>query len=489
MLIDCDTNKSILKQLCIDKHIVFTRYFFKHRENAQFIVNPHHQVMADTMDRVFRGEITRLIINVPPGYTKTEMAVLSFIARGLAYNPDSKFIHTSYADSLALQNSLTIRDIVLSHEYQELWPLQLRKDNQSKKSWYTEQGGGVLAVASGGTITGFRAGRMVDGFSGAIVIDDPLKPDDAYSDAKRNRVNNRIMNTLKSRLAHEKVPIILIMQRLHEEDCTGFLVEGGTGEKWHHLVLPAEIEKDYVYPSAYKYGIPIKHNLEVGPLWPYKHTLPILNTMRKADPYTTSSQYDQRPSPLGGGIFKDEWWSYYNEQVPPQFEYRFITGDTAQKKAEHNDRSVFGCFGVYKNNLYIIDVVKSKWEAPELRRALVDMYNKHKHATAPIGRLRWVHIEDKASGTDLIQSLKREGMPIKDIQRNRCKVARAHDTVPYLTSGFVHLPNNAPWLSDFKDEIRKFTPMGTHKYDDQVDMFMDGVEIGLMTKGVRVGTF
>ena len=134
MLIDCDTNKSILKQLCIDKHIVFTRYFFRHRENAKFIVNPHHQVMADTMDRVFRGEITRLIINVPPGYTKTEMAVLSFIARGLAYNPEAKFIHTSYADSLALQNSLTIRDIVLSQEYQKLWPLQLRKDNQSKKS-------------------------------------------------------------------------------------------------------------------------------------------------------------------------------------------------------------------------------------------------------------------------------------------------------------------------------------------------------------------
>ena len=329
---------------------------------------------------------------------------------------------------------------------------------------------------------------MVDGFSGAIVIDDPLKPDDAYSDAKRNRVNNRIMNTLKSRLAHEAVPIILIMQRLHEEDCTGFLVEGGTGEKWHHLILPAEIEKDYTYPSAYKYGIQIKHNLNVGALWPYKHTLPILNTMRKADPYTTSSQYDQRPSPLGGGIFKDEWWAYYNTTTIPQVEYRFIVGDTAQKKAEHNDRSAFGCFGVYQNNLYILDVIKGKWESPELKKVLLDFYTKHKHHTAPTGKLRWVHIEDKSSGTDLIQNLKKE-IPIKAIQRNVDKVTRAMDTVPYMASGRVHLPNNAPWLSDFKEEIRKFTPMDTHKYDDQVDMFMDGVEIGLMTKGVRVGTF
>jgi len=480
--------KAYIAKQCKEKHIAFTRYFFKHREKTPFIVNPHHQVIAGTLDRVFTGEIKRLIINIPPGYTKTEMAVLAFIARGLAINPAAKFIHTSYADSLALQNSLTIKDIVLSDEYQDMWPLILRKDNQSKKSWFTEEGGGMLAVASGGTITGFRAGRMVEGFSGAIVIDDPLKPDDAYSDAKRNRVNNRITNTLKSRLAHDDVPIILIMQRLHEEDPTGFLLQGGTGEKWHHLVLPAELQEQYQYFSEYEYGIQIKHTLPNGALWPYKHTLELLSVMRESDPYTTASQYDQRPSPLGGGIFKDKWWQYYNQDVPPEFEYRFITGDTAQKTKEYNDRSAFGCWGVYDGKLYLLDVIKGKWESPDLRKVLIDFHNKHSHASASKGRLRWVYIEDKSSGTDLVQSLEKD-MNIFPVQRNTDKVTRAMDTVPYVASGKVYLPEEAEWLSDLKDEIRKFTPLMNHKYDDQVDMFMDGVDVGLMADKKEAGAF
>jgi predicted phage terminase large subunit-like protein len=484
-------DKGILRELCEKDHVSFTRYFFTKRKRQKLILNSHHHVIGKTLDRVFSGEITRLIVNIAPRYTKTEEVVISFIARGFAINPSSEFIHASYADSLVMRNSMTIKDLILHESFQELWPMSLKKDSQSKRAWrIADYDGGLLAVPSGGTITGFGAGLMQEGFTGALVIDDPLKPKDAYSDAMRSKINNQMTDTFLSRLAHKKVPIIVVMQRIHEDDMTGFLLNGGTGEKWHHLCLPCEItDETKIYKkSEFPYGIPIDYDIPNGALWEYKHSLSDLEQMRKSDPYTTAAQYDQRPTPLGGGIFKDEWWHYYPGNVPPDFEFRFITGDTAQKTKEHNDRSVFGCWGVSGNKLYLIDVVKGKWESPELRKVLKEFYYKHRHHSAPIGKLRWVYIEDKSSGTDLVQTLENE-MPILPIQRNVDKVTRAMDTVPYMASGKVYIPDDAEWVSDFKDEIRKFTPLMSHKYDDQVDMFMDGVEMGLMGSKNEAGAW
>jgi predicted phage terminase large subunit-like protein len=161
---------------------------------------------------------------------------------------------------------------------------------------------------------------------------------------------------------------------------------------------------------------------------------------------------------LGGGIFKDSWWKYYNPNMNMQYEYLFITGDTAQKTGSHNDYSVFMCFGINNNNLYLIDVVRGKWESPELKQVARDFYNKYHRAGVKEGRLRAVYIEDKSSGTDVIQNLRRE-FPVIPVQRGKDKVTRAMDVVPYCASGRVFLPENASWLSDFKDEVRKFTPL------------------------------
>ena len=473
--------KGILRKLLETNHVAFTRYFFKQRKNQPLIMNPHHWIIGKTLDRVFSGEITRLIVNLPPRYTKTEEVVISFIARGFALNPSCEFIHSSYADSLVMRNSMEIKDLLMHESFQELWPMQLKKDSQSKKAWQIDQHGGrLLAVPSGGTITGFGAGLMQDGFTGALVIDDPLKPKDAYSDGVRSKINNQMTDTFLSRLAHKNVPIIVVMQRLHEDDMTGYLLNGGSGDKWHHLCLPAEItDETKLYKKAqYPYGIPIEYNLDNGPLWEYKHTVKDLKTMRESDPYTTAAQYDQNPSPQGGGIFKDEWWAYYPANIPMTFEYRFITADTAQKTKEYNDNSAIGCWGVKNGKLYLIDICKGKWESPDLRKILLEFYKKHKNDTAPTGKVRWVYIEDKSSGTDLIQSL-RNDMPISAVQRNVDKVTRAHDCVPYICTGKVLLPDNGDWVQDFKAEVRKFTPLMTHKHDDQVDMFMDAVMLGL----------
>jgi len=243
--------------------IQFMRYFFALREGNKMIRNWHHYAIEYVLQAVFDCKIDRLIINIAPGYTKTEQAVLNFISRGIALNPRSKYIHTSYSGDLAQENSSKIKQTVQTPEFQELWPMQTRTDTKGKKRWFTELGGGMMATASGGQITGFRAGRMESGFTGAFINDDPVKPDDAYSNVKRNAINDRFNNTMRSRLAVETVPMINIMQRIHEDDLTGFLLKGGSGDHWHHLVIPTLLSEEALnkpYPKDYTHGIPISLN-------------------------------------------------------------------------------------------------------------------------------------------------------------------------------------------------------------------------------------
>ncbi|MGI9463533.1 MAG: hypothetical protein ACR2OM_06315, partial [Aestuariivirgaceae bacterium] len=237
------------KYLCETSHLYFTRLFFKEREGSHFRLGRHHRVMARAIEDVIAGDISRLIINVPPGYTKTEMAVISLVARGLALNPKARFIHASYSDRLVQDNSGRIKDCINLEAYQAMWPRRFRADARAKGLWKTAEGGGLLAAAAGGSITGFRAGTMDRGFTGALIIDDPVKPDDARSVSARARVNDRYHTTFRSRLAREDTPIIVIMQRLHVDDFCGFLLKGGAGEVWHHLMLPVEIDTGAGYPD------------------------------------------------------------------------------------------------------------------------------------------------------------------------------------------------------------------------------------------------
>jgi hypothetical protein len=255
--------KRMLKYMLEQDGMQFMRYFFKLRESTTMIRNWHHYVIEYVLQAVYEQKIDRLIVNIAPGYTKTEQVVLNFICRGLALNPRSKYIHASYSGDLAQENSSKIKETVQSQEFQDLWPMATRVDSKGKKRWFTELGGGMMATASGGQITGFRAGRMEEGFTGAFVIDDPVKPDDAYSAVKRNAINNRFNNTMRSRLAIESVPMIVIMQRIHEDDLSGYLLRGGSGDKWHHLVIPTYLTEETLereYPEDYTHGIPIDIN-------------------------------------------------------------------------------------------------------------------------------------------------------------------------------------------------------------------------------------
>lgn len=470
----------LLKHACERNGLVFMRVFFKLRESFSLIENLHHRIMQDALDRVISGEITRLIINVPPGYTKTEQAVINFITRGLALNPRAKFIHCSYSGDLAQESSSTIKENIERPEFQALWPMSLRNDKRGKKRWFTSLGGGMMAAPAGGQITGFRAGRMEPGFTGAFIIDDPVKPDDAYSVVERTKINNRFNNTMRSRLAVETVPMIVIMQRIHEDDMTGFLLKGGSGDKWHHLVLPGLVTEEFLnseYPKEYTHGIPMKYDLPLGPLWEKKHTEEQLRVLEQGDPYTYSAQIQQNPSPAGGGMFKDKWWKYF-DILPNDIDVIRIYGDTAQKTKERNDYSVFIVVARSRSRgIFIVDLVRGKWEAPMLESTLVELWNKWKPTQFKPQGAQCVKVEDKSSGSSLIQSIRNDYMiPIEGIQRNTDKVLRAMGIVKYIASGYVHLPKDAPWVFDYKDEFRKFTPLMTHPHDDQIDPTIDAIE-------------
>ena len=166
---------ALRKHECERDHLYFSRYFFKARQTAKFIVNWHHKIICDVLQDVIDGKKKNVIINVPPGSSKTELAVINFIARGLALNPRARFLHLSYSDDLALLNSQTARDLVRSDEYQALWPMEISDDAKAKKRWNVvldgKPAGGVYATSLGGQITGFRAGHMAEGFTGCFVGD------------------------------------------------------------------------------------------------------------------------------------------------------------------------------------------------------------------------------------------------------------------------------------------------------------------------------
>lgn len=285
---------AIRAKICESDGLYFSRYFFKQRMNSKMIIAPHHRVIQKTLQRVINGEITRLIINVPPGYSKTEMATINMICRGLALNPSARFMHLSYSHNLALLNSSTARAIVKSKAYQNMWAMELKDDADSKSMWWTEHGGGVYASSSGGQVTGFRAGHMLDGWQGALIIDDPVKPSDAYSTVIRDTVNNGFNETIKSRLALESTPLIVIMQRIHYNDLSGYLLRGGSGESWHHLCLPVIIDNAQKYPEENTHGVPIDHGLPDGWLWSIKHN-ESHRTSLFSHRRTAEAQYMQSP--------------------------------------------------------------------------------------------------------------------------------------------------------------------------------------------------
>lgn len=313
MIADRLKTLKVAKYKCLKDLLFYTRYFFKQQYKRKFIIGEHHVIICNALERVLRGELKRLIINIAPRYGKTELAVKSLISHGLAVNPAAKFIHLSYSDTLALDNSESVKDLIQSAEYREMFPeVVVKKDSTAKDKWYTTSGGGVLARSASGQVTGFGAGQVdeeqektvlddfmpISGkelFGGAIIIDDPIKPEDADSDVQREKVNQRFDSTIKNRVNSRNTPIIIIMQRLHPNDLAGYVQREEEEDKWEVISLPC-IKEDGTA------------------LWPFKHTIEELRKMEKSNEFVFGRQYQQNPKPKHGLLFPKEDLNFYKHK-------------------------------------------------------------------------------------------------------------------------------------------------------------------------------
>ena len=446
----------ILKGLCENSLLFFAKYIYKENHNKRFIEAPHFVKIAQTLEDVYNGKISRLIINIPPRYGKTELAIKIFISWCLAKRRTSKFIHLSYSDSLALDNSSQTKEYINSDAFQRLWQMDLKKDAQSKSKWFNDSGGGVYATSSGGAITGFGAGGTDENiFEGAIIIDDPLKPDDAHSEIKRKSINDRYNNTIRSRVNNRNVPIIVIMQRLHEDDMSGFLLDGGSGEEWTHLCMPVLDENN-------------------NPLWEAKHSFEEIEQIRQADRYTFSGQYMQKPSPDEGGEWKRDWFKIIDKhEVPPNIKWELFI-DGAYTKDTRNDPTGLQISGGNGKDLYIYSSIDKYMEMPQLKSFIKP------HIEASGLKVNLTLIEPKASGKSLKQLLVQEtALPVSEINTPFVKVSkieRARTSSPYIEGGRVFLVKGH-WNEAFLNQVSMFP---NAKHDEHIDLTSYSIERNLI---------
>lgn len=411
----------------------------------------------DVMD----GKQPRLLIQAPPRSGKSEMFSRRFPAWAFGQNPDLQMIAASYSADLASRMNRDVQRIIDSEEYKDIFPntsfsINSQASPSSSKNIRNSEifeiaghRGAYRSAGVGGGITGMGAD--------IAIIDDPVKDaKEANSQTVRDSVWDWYTSTFYTRLS-PKSGILLGMTRWHEDDLAGRLLaemEKG-GDKWRVVSFPAIAENDEEF------------RLEGEALHPERYNLEHLDKIKKAvGTQTWNALYQQRPSSKGGDVIKRSWFKH-RYKVLPIMKRVIIAGDTAQKIKQHNDFSVFIVAGEgVDGGIYIIDLIRGKWEAPELEQKLKDIWAKYsrKHS------ISHVYIEDKSSGTGMIQSITRQQqIPIKGVQVDADKYTRVLGIQGHIESGYIHLPDDAEWVEDFLSECEKFTATDSHKHDDQVD--------------------
>lgn len=428
--------------------------------------------ICEHLEAVSRGEIKRLLINVPPGTMKSLLTSVIWPAWewGAINKPHMRFLGTAHKQDLAVRDSTKCRRLIQSAWYQNLWPIELTGDQNAKTKFENSNTGFREAMAFG-SMTGSRGDR--------VILDDPHSVDDANSPVKLRSDVITFREALPSRVNNDKSAIVIIMQRLAVGDVSDVAIELG----YDHLCIPMRYE---IGRSVNVVGIsdPRKEDGEL--MFPSRFSESDVSMLEVSlGTYAYAGQLQQRPTPRGGGIIKTEWFNRYDKL--PDIEYRCIYVDTAQKTSEIHDYSVFECWGKGKDGkIYLIDLIRGKWEAPELSRRAKEFWAKHlSQDTAFLGALRSMKIEDKVSGTGLIQELKsKSDIPVSGIQRNKDKYTRLLDILTYVENGKVCLPENAPFVNDLVGECEAFTPTNTHAHDDQIDPLIDAINDMLATKNI-----
>ena len=415
-------------------------------------MNWHVEIMAGKLAAVRAGRIRRLMICVPPRHLKSHVASISFPAWCLGHDPSAQIVCASYAQDLTDKLSRDCRRIMTADWYQKLFPAtRLSPQRQAVPEFETTAQGFRIATSVGGVLTG----RGAD----FIIIDDPLKPEEALSQAQRQAANEWYDHTLYSRL-NDKLSgaIVVIMHRLYEDDLAGHVLGQ---EEWDVVRLPAIAEEDEVHQVETVFGSQVFGRKAGEALHSERQPPEMLAQLRRTlGEDNFAGQYQQAPTPLGGGMVKAAWFkTYATNELPEKFDQVVQSWDTANKASELSDFSVCTSWGIRGKNLYLLHVMRRRMEYPELKRAVREQCEAFEASV--------VLIEDKASGTQLIQELVADGVhAVTRYQPQSDKIMRMHAQTAMIENGFVHLPKEAAWLAEYLHELTVF-PKGKH--DDQVD--------------------
>lgn len=410
--------------------------------------NWHIEAIAYQLMRVWSGECKRLIINVPPRSAKSICVTIAFTAWLMGHDPRKRIMAISYAQELSLTHAAAFRSVVTSAWYRRAFPAFAIKANRGQEIRTTEHG---YRYAS--SIGGSVLGRGAD----LIVIDDPINGlEAALSAAARRRVQAFYDGTLYSRLNdRQNGAIVIVMQRLHEDDLVGHVLEK---EDWEVLSIPAIAPDDCCYRIGQ--GREALYQRRQGEIMHVgRDTFADLEAIkRNLGALNFSAQYQQNPLPAEGQIIKRDWLHSYDER-PAAFDLMVASWDTASTQAEHSDWSVGMVWGAIGQSYYLIDLVRGRWEAPELRRKMIELSVTHT-ADATL-------VEDTELGRALSQDLRRTGALHPLLQQSRIdKQARLMAQAARFEAGQVFLPREASWLADYLGELLAF-PLARN--DDQVD--------------------
>ena len=433
-----------LKQLerveaCHDEFIPFVKSMW-----PEFIAGRHHYIIAEKLEQIARGEIKRLIINMPPRHTKSEFASYLFPAWMIGKKPEMKIIQATHTTELAVNFGRKVKNLLETEEYQEIFEdCELSVDSKASGRWDTKSGGMYYAVGVGSNLAG-RGGDL-------IVIDDPHSEQTAMSASGFENAWEWYTAGPRQRLQPGGA-IVLVQTRWSEKDMTGNLIRQMTkdsmADQWEVVELPA------ILPSG-------------EPTWPEFWKREELEQVKASVPaYQWNAQYQQDPTAEEQSSLKREWWKVWDKEEVPNLQYVIQSYDTAFSKRETADYSAITTWGVFypleiggPPNLILLDAQKGRWDFPELKEIALDQYKFWDPET--------VIIEAKASGMPLTHELQNMGIPVVNFtpSRGNDKLSRVHSISPLFEAGMIWAPEER-WAEDVIEECAAF-PNGTH--DDLVD--------------------
>lgn len=527
----------IIRSKSTKSFLNFTRIWFELIQGDRLLVNWHHRLMASKIDDLLAGRLVprNLIINIPPGGTKTEFFSIHFPAYVNALVQEKRLkrfrnLNISFADTLVKRNSRRTRDIIASREYQEFWPCSFGVNQAEEWEIKDERGrsiGQTVSRSSNGQITGGRGGYYGPEFSGMVMLDDYNKPVDMLSESRRKSANTLLVNTIRSRRGDKSkehpTPFVSIQQRLHTDDATGFMLAGGMGVQFHHVAIPAMIDEKYIqsldepWRSLCWETVKDTDSVVVGGVrywsyWPQMEDVNDLMQLWEKDRYTFLSQYQQNPMALTGGIIDTSWFRTYT--TLPKLTHRAVYVDTNSGKVEDwLDYTVFTLVGMgVDGNLYIIDVVRGRWDPEDLLKKAEEVWEKWRMAgTMRIMPMRHMAIEEKQAGQGLITTLKKRSttpgqiaIPVKEIPRGtgQNKLVRCLNVIPQIKTGKVFVPathtddgqklssvfyedgtiaGTTEWVLTAMTECAAFSADDSHDNDDILDTWMDAIDDNLIS--------